>query len=295
MARLYRVLEERLIRRGLSGEHTSGTSTGAPTPDEQVMACREDIRHALQDAAMLITRRRGISGPVRRVIRKLPAGDKGSPRVATVATGHREALAVFIATHAEWLAAQPEAAAIADLFHELSRPGGEAWRAAYSIGPSRIHVGDCPWTLTAEDGTETICGGRLYGVDGEPLVTCSGCGRADTIEQWQRWLYGDTRSPIVDAYAGAQHLSATWLRPCHPGTIRAWQSKGKVGPILIPDPSGRRQSDPDGKLDDAGKPAMVPVMVRQQDAKGRTQYRLADLVTAAEKAWGPAPKVRRAA
>jgi hypothetical protein len=140
-----------------------------------------------------------------------------------------------------------------------------------------------------------VCGGRLVQVPDEPEITCTGCGHSDTIEQWQRWLYPEGQSAVVDAYSGARHLSLHWYRPCAVGTIRAWASLGKVSPILIPDPSGRLQPDPDGKRDDEGQPVMVPVMVRKTDERARTLYQLTDLVEAATKAWGPAPKVRRAA
>lgn len=296
LARLYAALEKRLIHRGQAGEYTTGSSTGAPVPDDRVMGLRSEIRQALLDTATLIIQRRGVRAPVRRVTRRLPAGVEGPLRLETVATGRREHLAVFIAKHAEWVAGQKEAGEIADRLRDLSRPGGEAWRAAYSIGPQTLTVGACPLDISPFDADEPkVCGGRLEQIPDEPLITCTDCGHADTIEQWQRWLYPEGESPVVDAYAGARALSLTWFRPVAVGTIRAWASKGKVDPISVPDPSGRMTPDPDGKRDDQGQPVMVPVMVRQTDDRGRTLYRLADLVEAARRAWGDEPKVRKAA
>jgi hypothetical protein len=300
LARLYRALEKRLIHTGQTGEYTTGSSTGAPVPDDRVMELRTEIRRALVDTATLIVKRRGVHSPMRRVTRRLPEGVEGPLRLETVATGNREELARFIAKHAEWLAGQPEAGQLVDRLWDLSRPGGEAWRAAFSIGPQTQYVGACPLDISPLDAAEPkVCGGRLEQIPDEPLITCTGCGHADTIEQWQRWLYPEGESPEVDAYQGARHLSLTWFRPVAPGTIRSWASQGKVSPIMVPDPAGRtvQATDDDGQLvvDDDGQPVMVPVLVRKVDEKGRTQYRLAELVEAAAKAWGPAPKVRRAA
>jgi hypothetical protein len=284
MARLYPNLAKVLIRRGVAGEYTTGSSSGAPVPDDLVMQVRAAIRAAMVDTANLIVARRGVSAPTRLTERRLPEGEQGPFRLVRVATGNREALAVFIAKHREWLAAQPEAGTIADRLQMLARPGGEAWRAAFSIGPQTQYVGACPLDISPVDAAEPqVCGGRLEQIPDEPLITCTGCGHADTIEQWQRWLYPETESPEVDAYAGARHLSLTWYRPVAPGTMRAWASQGKVSPVMVPDPTG--------KLDEEGE----PVMVRKVDDRARTLYLLADLVAAAEKAWGPAPKVRRAA
>lgn len=284
IARLYPALGNQLIPTSRPGEYTSGSSHGAPAPAEHVIELRARIQRLLVDTTRLVIDRRGVRGPVRWSIRRLPERLLGPPRRVAVATGNREALAVFIARHATWLAAQPEAGELSEQFHDLGRPGGDAWRAAFPAGPSRMQVGTCPFPVEEEDGSEGICGSRLYGVDGEPLVTCSGCGRADTIEQWRQWLASETGG-VVDAYAGAAHLSTTWWpdHSCAPGTIWSWTSRKQVDAIMEPDPLGRPDPDDPDKVR----------MVRVTDERGRTLYRLADLIETATKLWGPSPKPSR--
>lgn len=293
-SRLFAALEKRLYPAGRPGEHTSGSATGAPVPDQRVMDARTELRNALRDVTALIIERRGIRGPIRWQLRRLPPDIHGPAHLVRVVTGHRDALALFIARHAEWLAAQPEAGRIVELFDELTRPGGDTWRLAFHIGPTSLFVGNCPLDLSPDDGSEPqVCGAPLYQAADKALVTCSGCGTMDTIEQWQRWLWPD--KPLeVDAYEGARALSLHWYRSVTPATIRSWaieRPTQKVRAVMVPDPAGRLRPHPGGDRDGEGKPVMVPVMVRKTDARGRTLYLLSDLMVAARGVWGPEPQV----
>jgi hypothetical protein len=276
MAKLYPLLGYRLLPGGASTERTSGSKKGAPTPDDVVMQARHDIHRTLVVLAKRIADQRGVAVPLRWHIVRLPRGVYGPPAKRAQPTGNRIALAKFVGKHAEWLAAQPDAGHIADLLVELGWLGGPTWRMAYPKSPDRLFVGDCPLLVDDTEG-ERVCGSKLFQVPEQPLITCRGCGTAETIEQWERWLYPDGESAVVDAYAGARALSRSWFRPVDPALIRKWQERGKVVPVLEPDPA-----DPD-------KTRLV------RDERGRTLYPLAGLREAAAKAWGEAPKVRRAA
>lgn len=262
-AKLYPLLAGMLLPTRSPGERTSGSKKGAPTPDDRVMAARTDIHVTLVALARRIADQRGVRPPLRYRTVRLPPGVQGPPSRQRTPTGNRLALAGFIGRHAEWLAAQPDAGQIVDRLVGLGWIGGPTWRLAYPKTPERLYVGECP--LLLEDDSE--CGGKLFQVPDAPLITCAGCGTADTIEQWERWLYPDAESAVVDAYAGARALSRTWFRPVDPSLIRKWQQRGKVLPVQ------------DGEQ-----------VVR--DERGRTLYRLAELRAAATKAWGEAPKVR---
>jgi hypothetical protein len=276
-AKLYGLLASRLLPGAAQGEKTSGSKKGAPTPDDEVMHARFLIQRTLVVLAKRIADERGVSAPLRWSIRRLPAGVEGPANRVARATGHRNALAEFIGRHAEWLAAQPDAGHLCDLLLHIGRVNGPVWRLAYPHRADRLYVGDCP--LPMDD--DQPCGSRLYQVPDQPLITCQGCGTAETIEQWERWLYPDGDSAEVDAYAGARALSRSWFRPVDPGLIRQWQHRGKVLPVTEPDPDAPPPSE--------GK---EPARRIKKDERGRTLYPLAGLRDAATKAWGEAPKVR---
>jgi hypothetical protein len=282
-AKLYGVLGSRLLPAGGTGPRTSGSKPGAPTPDDTVMQTRADIQRTLVVLAQRIADQRGVTPPLRWSIVRLPHGVEGPAARRARPTGHRMALAQFVGKHAEWLAAQDDAGHICDLLVHYGRIGGPTWRLAYPHRTDRLYVGDCPLTVTNDQG-EVVCGERLHQVAGQPLITCRGCGTAALIEQWERWLYPDGESVTVDAYAGARALARAWYREVDAGLIRVWTVRRKVVPVMEDDPTGPEPA--------AGEQRRQRIM---RDERGRTLYRLADLRATATKLWGEAPTVRRAA
>lgn len=279
-ARLYPLLGEQLMPHRV-GSGPSGTSTGAPIPNERIIELRTQIQTTLVDIARIIVDRRGVRGPLRWTIRRLP---DGSARQVQVATGNRTALAAFIGKHAEWLAAQPDAGAIADRLWEIGRHpdrqygASDAWRAAFPAGPERLYVGPCPLPVREADDSIGVCGERLYQVPGEPLVQCSRCGRADTIEEFHRLIFGQNDSAEVDAYAAASRLATVWFRDVDASLIRKWAQRardaGRELMVLEPDPG-----DPSGEQT---RP--------KRDGRHRVLYVYARVVDEAVRHWGPAPK-----
>lgn len=283
-ADLHAALEQAIIRSGggSEGEKTSGSSSGAPVPDDEVMAIRSHIRGTLLAIVRLVTEQRGITWPTERFVHHLPEGVEGPREIRTRRTEDLAVAAVFVGRHAEWIAAHRYAAPIAKNLREIAG-NGRIWALAYPAGSDRLYVGNCPAILTDDDGVESTCGARLYQYPNQPLIACSSCGVEDTIEQWRRWIMGDTHSH-VDAYAVAAHLAMMWMRPVDPLQIRRWSSKGRISPILEPDPT----APPPPKPDDP--PKMRPV----RDGKGRTIYELGPVIAYAESLWGsPVAQERR--
>lgn len=251
---LYSALGDRLNGGGTAGERTSGSGTGAPTPSEDVMEARAAIRSALLRLARLITTERGVSGPTKRHAGRV------------YASTDPESLARLVARHAEWLAAHPNAAEHSALLRDVVR--GTVRGLAYPSGSERLYVGECPLLF---EGESEPCGARLYQVPDSPLIECPGCGTAETIERWQRWIVGDAPSGETDAYALAAYLTLHWMRPVDPATIRQWASRGHISPVTVADPA---PGDPDRES-------------VKRDGRNRTQYKLAKVVEYARTLWGP--------
>lgn len=252
-----------LIRRGRGGEGVSGSSSGAPVPDEDVMEARAAIRSTLIQLTKVITSERGVRAPLAMRGRK--------PYIDT----RPEALGPFVARHARWLAAHTNAGRYANLLHEATH--GDVCRIAYPVTSDRIYIGDCPLVRMDIDDDASICGARLYQRAGEPAIQCGGCGTVDNIEQWQSWMVGEVDG-VTDAYAIAAHLSLQWMRPVDPALIRQWCSRGRIHPVMEPDPT-----------DHNGQRWRVVV-----DDKRRTQYEIEPVIAYAESIWGPPYRGKRA-
>lgn len=186
-----------LIRTG-RGEHVTGSSSGAPVPDDAVM----DARHAIRGTLVALTR--------------LVAAERGF----RVPEDTPQAMAGFLARSATRLAAHPAAGEHATDLHRAARDGR---RYAYPSGSDRVYLGLCP--ARYDDGS--VCGARLHARAGEPEIECPGCGVKDTVEQWQRWMGVNAADHLGDI-AAAGHLSRLLGRPVSPTTIRAWASKGRI-------------------------------------------------------------------
>lgn len=253
---LYAALADALVRRGTGGEKTSGTSAGAPVPDDDVMDARAAVRRVLLQLTRIVIDGRGVNAPVTRV--------GGRVYLDTSV----DALSEFVAKHGVWLAGYPLAGAVSNALHAVTR--GKIRVLAYPAGSDRLYIGDCPLLVRDRNGAEDICGTRLYQYPDRPLLDCAGCGTSETIEQWQKWMVGDTR-PVADAYAIAACLALRWMRPdASPSTIRSWAHRGHIKPVTRPDPT---PSNPD-------RVAIV------RDDKNRTQYVVTDVLAYAERAWG---------
>lgn len=244
-----------LVRRGAGGERTSGSSSAAPVPDDDVMDAREAIRRTLLRLTKLVVDERGVAWPT---------VHKG---VGVHVDTRPPGLSEFVARHGLWLAGHRDAGEHSRALHAATR--GKARALAYPAGTDRLYIGDCPLLVTDQHGAESVCGTRLYQYPDQPLVECRGCGTQETIEQWVRWMVPDT-SPVADAYAIAAHLAIKWMRPVDPATIRGWAHRGRITPVTRSDPS---PSDPD-------RVAIV------RDERSRTQYRVIEVVDYARKAWG---------
>lgn len=260
---LYADLGLVLIRRATrGGEPTSGSSAGAPAPDDDVMEARGQIRAVLLRLTGLITVERGLSAPLTR------RGDM------VYLDTRPQALGPYVARHADWLAAHVDAGRHADALHAVTR--GTPRRLAYPSGTDRLYIGDCPLLVRDRDGTETVCATRLYQHPDRPLITCAGCGTDETVEQWQLWMVGDADA-VSDAYAVAAHLALQWMRPVDPALIRQWAHRGHIQAVTRADPT---PTEPDRQT-----------VVR--DAKGRTLYVISEVVGYAERIWGPPYRPRR--
>lgn len=275
LADQYLGLEAGIIRTGGGDrEKTTGTSSGAPVPDDEVLELRARIGALLNAVTRLIADERGITRPVIGATAPDLAEHRRDPAalVAHRADDPRPA-AEFIARHAEWLAAHRYGPTIARDLRAIAGDG-RTWALAYPAGSDRMYVGDCPAIVADDDGTETTCGARLYQHAGQPLIACTGCGVEDTIEQWRRWIVGEAGGQ-GDAYMIAAHLAQTWMRPVDAAAVKKWAQRGHIAAVTVDDPDA-----PDGKR-----------LLR--DAKNRTVYEIESALSYAETLWGPSARLRR--
>ncbi|GAA2608664.1 hypothetical protein GCM10010399_44370 [Dactylosporangium fulvum] len=273
LAILHRDLETALIGGGANGEKTTGTGGGPAVPRDEVMEARDAIRLVLTVTVKVITGQRGVTLPREPYLQQLPAGFIGPPRLLYRTTGDLGRLALFVGRHHEWLAAHRNAATCATNLRQLAGDG-RLRAMAYPVGADRLYVGDCPMILTDLDGNESVCDTRLYQYPDQALIACEGCDTQETVEQWQRWIVGDTAAH-VDAYALAAHLAVKWMRPVDPAAVRQWASRGKIGAVEEPDP-------------------VYPGKTRaKRDSRNRVLYDLVEVVAYAERIWGPPAGVRR--
>lgn len=250
------------LRRSGSGEHTSGTPDRSPGVSSAVVEARALIRATLARLAGLIVNERGFALPVRRM------------RLRSYVDTSVTALGQLVSRSAGWLAAHPRAAEHAQALHDASH--GRVWSLAYPAGPTRLHIGNCPLTVTwlvedegAQRTVEGRCDGKLDWDGRSALVHCPGCGTDETVEWWQREIVGDHGGEVTAAVA-ATWLSLHWYRDVRPSVISNWASRGKV-PRLMEDEAASRP---------------------RRDERGRVLFRLVDVRACAEKTWGPQPNAR---
>jgi hypothetical protein len=118
--------ELELVLRPSGGGGRTGKPGSASPPRDEIVAMRTEIRHVLVSYAQLIHDERGHALPVDEV----------------------SAIATYVATNAEWLAAHEGVAG--DASDELGSLASRAWGLAYPSGTRRVEVGPCP-----------LCGGTL--------------------------------------------------------------------------------------------------------------------------------------
>lgn len=273
----YLGLESSIIRRGGGGEQerTSGTSSGAPVPDDEVMESRVKIRALLNAIVRLITEARGVTWP--NTARSAPElAERAGKADPAALTAHRaddlRPLAEFIARHAEWIGAHRYGPTIARDLRNIAG-NGRIWALAYPAGSDRLYVGDCPMEVTEADGSVGICGARLYQYPGLPLITCTGCRREETIEQWRRWIVGE-QGDEASAYEIAAHLAVMWMRPVGPDTVKRWGQRGHITAVT-------EAVEGEDRV--------------KRDERNRTQYQVTECVEYATELWGPPASARKAA
>lgn len=275
-AQLYADLVYALIRRR-RGE-VSGSSTGAPVPDDDVMDARAEIRAVLLGLAEKVAARRGIYGPHERYVHRLPEGMYGPAEIRTRRTENLPVVADWLHVHRQWMAAHPAAADVARALRDAAG-NRRAYALAYASGTDRLYIGQCPLLVRVEDEhgipAEQPCDTRLYQHPDLALILCAGCGAEDTVEQWRRWIV-PVAGGHVDVYAAAADLAMMWLRPVDPALLRQWAARGRVSPVMEPDPAYPARERP------------------ARDGRGRTLYPLDALREYARSIWGDAAGSRRA-
>lgn len=272
---LHRDLELVLLSAGATGDHIATTGGGPPVPRDEVMAARARITFILEKITKLIVDQRGVTPPTEPHLVPLADGAEGPQRLVRRISTHPPTLARFVARHREWLAAHRHAAKVADALREMAGDG-QLWGLAYPSGSSRLYIGDCPCPVEEADGSEGICGTRLYQMPDQPLIGCAGCGVEETVERWQRWIVGETAAH-VDSIALAGHLALTWMRPVDPALIRQWAHRGKIAPVMEPDPTDPARERP------------------LRDRKHRVLYDLTAVVAYVHTVWGEPARLRRKA
>jgi hypothetical protein len=230
-------------------------------------AVGENAGLSLTDAAVEL--RTAIKATLVSIVRTI-AEERG----ITLPSDHSEALAAFILTHQEWLAAHDAADEHARDLRDIATDP-TAFRMAFPSSRDSLFIGECTLPAATESGERQACGTRLYQKADELLVTCSGCGVFGSVEWWQQQITGETGG-VVDAYAAAAHLAMRWHRPVDPALVRKWGLRyTDAKPLDRPD-----LSDPEP---DEGKRRRLPV----RDDKGRVLFQLDGLLVVARRLWGP--------
>jgi hypothetical protein len=135
------------------------------------------------------------------------------------------ALVAWLLRHADWLLADPRAAA--DLAAEFAELHSAAWAQAYPGGEGRVPVGRCPLRTTCDVATreEQQCPGTVVGTvrRGDDLLpkelVCTACGAATPPRGWitlGRLLGG----PATTRWLSAADLAELWDVPVK--TVHRW-------------------------------------------------------------------------
>jgi hypothetical protein len=237
--RVYEALGSVLARAGRASERVSGSRGSVGLAIDPLVA---DERNTIR--VVLV-------GWCQVVVQKRPAHPPQDTNVS---------LAMFLRTHADWIARQYWAG---DVSAELD---DAAWnsarrRLAFPSGPG-VFIGECPLHVAREGGLE-VCGTRLtVRPDDDGIVTCRGCGATETIEEWQRRIVGDLGT-TASAVEVAALLSWRWKRPVDRDTVRQWWRDGKVDRVTGAD----------------GEPVL--------DGRRRPVYSVAQCLGYARALWGP--------
>jgi hypothetical protein len=202
--RVYEALAHVLTRTGRPGERVSGSSGSVGISLDPVAADeRNTVRVVLAGWCRVVAEERGVH----------------LPQDTTVG------MAMYLRTHADWLARQPYAS---DVSAELD---DAAWnsarrRLAYPSGGA-LFIGECPLHVLDDDRV-VVCGTRLtVRPEDHGMVSCRGCGAAETVEEWQRRIVGDLGATATAAEVAAL-LSWRWKRPVDRDQVRQWWRDGKI-------------------------------------------------------------------
>jgi hypothetical protein len=252
----YEALSLQLVGGGPAGSEGSGAGSGDLELNPAAVEAREAIRTTLVAIVRLVAEERGISLPERPwrwEVERRPYFDFIGPLNRyrrEVGVPELVPLAEFIGRHAQWLAAHPAAGEHAKDLRDVGTDP-RTWRLAYPSASDRLKLADCPW-----------CGTALYQLPDEPLVTCKGCGTAETWEWWQRTIIGEVGGQL-DVGAAVSYLSWRWHQVVTAKHIHNAVLRGRITPVLGPDGQAVR------------------------DERGRKLYEIGELVAYFRTVWGP--------
>lgn len=215
-ARLYEDLALVLTGGGSKAERVSGTreSVGLNI-DDTAAEERAAIRSTLAGWCRNVAEDRGVSLPQDTVV----------------------SMALFLRTHADWLARQDFAG---DVSAELADVAWRGRRVAYRVPSDAVFIGTCPITYIGADVLTGVvgqvpCGERLFVAAGSyHAVECRGCGTVEPLEWWQQRIVGDVAAHAT-AVEIAALLSQRFMREVERGQIREWWRAGRVARVGVDD------------------------------------------------------------
>lgn len=235
-ARLYEDLALVLTGGGSKAERVSGTrdSVGLNL-DDTAADERDTIWRCLSATCATVAGGRGVAVPQETVI----------------------SMALFVRTHADWLARQDCAG---DVSAELADAAWRGRRVAYRKRSDAVFIGECPMPpedrlcpdcgghgLTGRQHPDTPhldevcrgcdgagylpfepCGERLYVTEGAIMaVECRGCGTIASVGEWLQRMGVETGAQDTAENLAAS-LSATFGKAVDRNVVRNWWRRGKV-------------------------------------------------------------------
>lgn len=188
--------------------------TGGGSKTERVSGTRDSVGLNLDDTA----------AEERAAIRVTLAGwcrNVAEDRGVTLPQDTVVSMALFLRTHADWLARQDFAG---DVSAELSDAAWRGRRVAYRKQSDAVFIGECP----VEDVYQIACGARLYVTEGAIMaVECRGCGTRLSVGEWLQRMGVKTGAQDTAENLAAS-LSATFGKVVDRNVVRNWWRRGKV-------------------------------------------------------------------
>lgn len=136
------------------------------------------------------------------------------------------ALARFVSTHAQWLAAHeagPEAA------RELADSARKITRLARPERRDYVVIGDCPRTVASPEGEPVACGTKVRAYPEKNIIRCPGCEHGDTLAWWEAQIVPNLEShPLLTVGELVMYLHQKTGRQVPESTIRQWAKRGHI-------------------------------------------------------------------